>query len=410
MHRKSGFNPLHLWELHGNGNMEECEDCHTRFFRDYKVRRAVPRSRDHFTGRRCALCTGRLLEWTIDFGQGLPRDMLDSGVAAARRADVLIALGSSLTVRPACQLVEMVGRNRNADLVIVNLQKTPLDHLCSLRIFAETDAVMVGLMERLGIEIPPWRLHRRILAYLTGPSSVVLQGVDPFQPQLPATLFHAVSAPNRDPVTVEPMEVMTSVVPSAADTSVPVCLTWFSHYNEPSYTLQLDRAALRACRKGEGMYVDLSYDPFSRAWTEERTERAAIQIPQQSATMPRQWVSVNQEFDEALATVIRTSKDLAKTASSLSVMRKVIVNATTKGQAADEEAAKYRRVRLSNARIKAAITDVQGAMDLMQSTGFVLEEFVDDGETYLVYPKAAEPKPWLPQALKQMEEYARKQW
>merc|ERR1712113_239852 len=50
-----------------------------------------------------------------------------------------------------------MGKNH---LVIVNLQKTPLDDVCSLRIFAKIDDVMVPLMKELGLEIPEWKLQR----------------------------------------------------------------------------------------------------------------------------------------------------------------------------------------------------------------------------------------------------------
>jgi hypothetical protein len=47
-------------------------------------------------------------------------------------------------------------------LVIVNLQKTPLDHMANIRVFARTDDFMKSLMKHLGIEIPEWRLIRRM--------------------------------------------------------------------------------------------------------------------------------------------------------------------------------------------------------------------------------------------------------
>lgn len=400
MHRKSGFDPRKLSELHGNSNMEECEDCRTRFFRDYKAYRMVPRSRDHFTGRNCALCGGRLLEWTVDFNQSLPRDMLDSGIANARTADVVIALGSSLKVRPACQLPEIAGKNRNADLVIVNLQKTPLDNLCSVRIFARSDDVMVGLMARLGIDIPTWSLHRRVLAYPSGLNSVVLQGVDPFQPHLPATLFRSVSVPGMEPVTVEPMEVVAP--PEAAGDLLDVTLTWFGHYGEHNHILRLDLAVLRKCPRGEGIYIELSFDPYTREWTELRRERATIQL---AALGKQQWEAIDRDFDEAFEMVTSAGTDRHAIASSLSVMQKVIVNATTKGQTDGDDAAKYRKVRLSNPKIKAAVTDTHGSIELMISTGFALSEI--DGETYLVYPTSATSKPWLSRAMRRMNEYAK---
>merc|ERR1712173_386634 len=52
------------------------------------------------------------------------------------------------------------GQKPTDHLVIVNLQKTPLDDVCSLRIFAKIDDVMVPLMKELGLAIPQWRLQR----------------------------------------------------------------------------------------------------------------------------------------------------------------------------------------------------------------------------------------------------------
>jgi len=43
---------------------------------------------------------------------------------------------------------------------VVNLQATPMDELCSLRIFAKIDDVMVGLMKELALPIPEWHLQR----------------------------------------------------------------------------------------------------------------------------------------------------------------------------------------------------------------------------------------------------------
>merc|ERR1711879_162119 len=38
--------------------------------------------------------------------------------------------------------------------------KRLLDNLCSIRIFAKIDDVMVPLMKELGLEIPEWKLQR----------------------------------------------------------------------------------------------------------------------------------------------------------------------------------------------------------------------------------------------------------
>merc|ERR1711972_429100 len=106
----------------------------------------------------------------INFGEDLNQDILDKAQENADQCDVMLALGSSLTVTPAADLPEEVGDRWSLEmakgqipknhLIIVNLQKTPLDDICSLRIFAKIDDVMVPLMKELGMEIPEYKLNR----------------------------------------------------------------------------------------------------------------------------------------------------------------------------------------------------------------------------------------------------------
>ena len=48
----------------------------------------------------------------------------------------------------------------HGDLVIVNLQSTPLDSLASLRIYAKCDDVSRMLAEKLSLQIPNFLLYR----------------------------------------------------------------------------------------------------------------------------------------------------------------------------------------------------------------------------------------------------------
>mmetsp|Transcript_835 Transcript_835/g.980 ORF Transcript_835/g.980 Transcript_835/m.980 type:complete len:455 (-) Transcript_835:376-1740(-) len=125
-----------------------------------------------------------------------------------------------------------------------------------------------------------------------------------------------------------------------------------------------------------------------------------------------------EEFEEALVTVISNS-DTEASKTGLKIARTLIVNATstTKGQQQDEEAgAKFRKVRLANAKIKKALVDVPGNIQLMLSVGFQLVESSGDEnkESLLMFPS---PSPtllniydgyqqpvWLPTALRKMEQ------
>mmetsp|Transcript_40405 Transcript_40405/g.59369 ORF Transcript_40405/g.59369 Transcript_40405/m.59369 type:complete len:417 (+) Transcript_40405:76-1326(+) len=118
---------------------------------------------------------------------------------------------------------------------------------------------------------------------------------------------------------------------------------------------------------------------------------------------------IHEGFDEAFV-VVTTSNTTSDVKSSISIMRKLMNNAITKGQdnANPEKAEKFRKVRLSNPKIKAAIVDTTGALDLMMSAGFSLVESSDEGETYLIYGLATEEEgvpSWIPLAVKRMELY-----
>lgn len=103
----------------------------------------------------------------INFGESLPVKDLDRAYEHTRKADLCICLGSSLTVSPANEIPEIVGA-RKKNLVIVNLQKTPLHSKCSLAIamslaiHAMCDDVMKGVMQRLRLPIKKWYLERRL--------------------------------------------------------------------------------------------------------------------------------------------------------------------------------------------------------------------------------------------------------
>ncbi|KAL3811669.1 hypothetical protein ACHAXA_002763 [Cyclostephanos tholiformis] len=112
------------------------------------------------------------------------------------------------------------------------------------------------------------------------------------------------------------------------------------------------------------------------------------------------------EFEHAFSVLVTSNEDHAAVLQSLSIMRKLIHNAITKGQQGDEEASsKFRRVRLSNPKIKEAITDVQGALELMLCFGFVLSENDDDCDTYLIYPPGEKGASWLGDAKAIMQSY-----
>ena len=122
IHRKSGIPPANLSELHGNTNLEICDRCGKEYLRDYDCQNGA--CVDHHTGRKCSVagCDGDLMDTIINFGQSLPLHSVQRGFEESEQADLCICLGSSLTVTPAADMPKLVGKKKDANLVIVNLQ------------------------------------------------------------------------------------------------------------------------------------------------------------------------------------------------------------------------------------------------------------------------------------------------
>jgi len=153
LHLKSGILPSQISELHGNTNVEACAGCGTVYYRSFPVRSLQNKQR--LTGKRCEKCNIPLRYTTVAFGQSMPDLCIHQASVHSKKADLSLCLGTSMRVQPACDLpVAGKKKNKNHKLVIANLQKTPYDDDCAIRIFAKVDQVMELLMKLLNIPIP----------------------------------------------------------------------------------------------------------------------------------------------------------------------------------------------------------------------------------------------------------------
>jgi len=114
LHRRAGTSPELLVELHGTDLLIECQRCHqtsdpASHMEGFKATRHSP---------RCA-CGGVLKAATISFGQSLRTADLERAAAAAARADLVLALGSTLSVYPAAS-IPLLAADRGTPYVIVN--------------------------------------------------------------------------------------------------------------------------------------------------------------------------------------------------------------------------------------------------------------------------------------------------
>ncbi|KAK1704522.1 DHS-like NAD/FAD-binding domain-containing protein [Colletotrichum lupini] len=273
LHRKSGILPEKISELHGNSNREYCKDCGKEYLRDFRAVATYEKSiRDHRTGRKCPLCNGTLLDTIINFGEYLPAQPLALARSNARKADLCLALGSSLTVPPACTIPETVGKKKrtktcpnDGTLVICNLQSTPLDDLSEeLRVWATTDDLMDRVMEKLEIPIPRFVLRRRLVVEVEAVGEeryqLTARGVD--VDGTPASFLQPVRMQgNRRVARTEPFKIpfRGEVV---GETEVKVELEFMGHYGEPVLEIGMK---YNGEEKLERMYL-LEYDPSTGAW------------------------------------------------------------------------------------------------------------------------------------------------
>ncbi len=124
LHQRAGSDPARVLEVHGTAWFTRCWQCGDR----RPMVEALDRVRAGEDDPSCRLCGGILKSDTISFGQALVPETIDAAMAAARRADVLLAAGSTLSVYPVADMVPLAGR-AGATVIVANGEPTAMDHL-----------------------------------------------------------------------------------------------------------------------------------------------------------------------------------------------------------------------------------------------------------------------------------------
>lgn len=144
LHALAGTTADRLVELHGTNLLVECLKCKSRsdpgshfdFFREH---------------RRPPLCDcgGFLKPATISFGQSLERETLGRAEQAAMEADLVVAIGSTLSVYPAASF-PLLAAQRGIPYVVINRGATEHDDepAVSLRIEGDVGEIFPAAVER----------------------------------------------------------------------------------------------------------------------------------------------------------------------------------------------------------------------------------------------------------------------
>jgi NAD-dependent deacetylase len=139
LHQLAGSDPALVVEIHGTLWQAVCLRCGERQPMDGVLDRV--RAGDDDPVCLAEGCGGILKSATISFGQSLVAEDLRRAEAAATGSDLLLAVGTGLSVYPAAGLVPLAAAS-GAPVVIVNAEPTPMDDLASAVVGAPISEVL----------------------------------------------------------------------------------------------------------------------------------------------------------------------------------------------------------------------------------------------------------------------------
>lgn len=142
LHSRAGSKTV--YELHGHLREATCVHC----FKIYPAEPIITRFLEDGNVPRCPSCNGVIKPNVILFGEQLPFAEFQAAQETARKADLMIVVGSSLEVAPAGDIPMLAVRN-GAKLIVINLEPTPVDASAAVVIRANAAEVLPEIVNCL---------------------------------------------------------------------------------------------------------------------------------------------------------------------------------------------------------------------------------------------------------------------
>ena len=114
-------------ELHGNYLCTHCVECNKEYF-GRAVHESVARGE---IPPKCEKCGGVLKSDATLFGEPLPQEPMAQAVELCRDTDLMIVIGTSLTVYPTAFLPQLA-KNAGAKIILINLEGTNKDGVADI--------------------------------------------------------------------------------------------------------------------------------------------------------------------------------------------------------------------------------------------------------------------------------------
>jgi NAD-dependent SIR2 family protein deacetylase len=154
LHLKSGIPQDILAELHGNHTLMKCMSCDARFSKEevgwdellygngYRTQKPVPNQ------PVCPNCSGRLISSVVNFGDPMPEREIAESARQSGRCDIMLVIGSTLTVSPANQF-PLIAKGRGAKIIIINKGETQMEEIADVRIEAKSGEFLSKVLEQM---------------------------------------------------------------------------------------------------------------------------------------------------------------------------------------------------------------------------------------------------------------------
>ena len=143
LHQKAGSSKV--IEVHGTFRTLTCLGCYRQlkasdqFLQDFLDKEENP---------HCPQCGNLLKPDIILYGEQLPAQTWKLARKEIYNCDLLLVLGSSLTVTPVCDL-PLTALSRGAKLIIINRTTTHLDHLADVNLQGELEKILPEITQRV---------------------------------------------------------------------------------------------------------------------------------------------------------------------------------------------------------------------------------------------------------------------
>ena len=145
LHQKAGNDPANVIEVHGTVWFTRCWECDDR----RPMEQALTRVRAGDPDPSCLECGGIVKSDTISFGQALVPEVIDRALQVSDECDLMLAVGSTLSVFPAANCVPRA-KAAGAPVVIVNGDETAMDRYADHLLIGRIGEILPALVRGYG--------------------------------------------------------------------------------------------------------------------------------------------------------------------------------------------------------------------------------------------------------------------